>query len=271
MSNSIEFIKGDCLEAMRRMPERSVDLVITSPPYANKTMRYNGTMVLMDADHWVQWMMPRLHGMLRVCRGPVMINASGYVKGGRYHPAVELLIAAAYRDGVACERPCIWHKNAPPNRKDWFGNDWEFVTAFLPPDCRRVWNWEAVAVAPRFGMGGNFRQRGSHGQRRVRKTATRAVKLARPRDVWRITVGGGHMGSKLAHENEAPFPETLPERAILTLTNPGDTVLDPFSGSGTTCVVARRHGRHAIGIDIRQNQVGLGRRRARESKGAIDT
>lgn len=91
-----------------------------------------------------------------------------------------------------------------------------------------------------------------------------ALLSAEPGDVLRCIVGGGVMGSKLCHENEAPFPEALAEFFIRSFCRPGGTVLDPFCGSGTTCAVAKRHGRNWIGIDIRQSQVELTRRRLAE-------
>jgi len=69
------------------------------------------------------------------------------------------------------------------------------------------------------------------------------------------------MGHKLAHENEAPFPESLVEPFVLSFCPPDGIVLDPFSGSGTTAAVAMLHGRRYIGIDIRQSQVDLANRR----------
>ncbi|HPM82553.1 MAG TPA: site-specific DNA-methyltransferase [Candidatus Anammoximicrobium sp.] len=69
------------------------------------------------------------------------------------------------------------------------------------------------------------------------------------------------MGHKLCHENEAPFPEALAEWFIRSFCPPGGTVLDPFVGSGTTAAVALMHGRNAIGIDVRQEQIDLARRR----------
>jgi DNA modification methylase len=72
------------------------------------------------------------------------------------------------------------------------------------------------------------------------------------------------MGSKLAHENEAPFPELVPEWFIRSFCPPGGRVLDPFCGSGTTLAVAKRWGRDAVGIDIRESQVALTRRRLDE-------
>jgi DNA modification methylase len=65
----------------------------------------------------------------------------------------------------------------------------------------------------------------------------------------------------LAHENEAPFPERLVEFFIRSFCPPGGIVLDCFSGSGTTAAVAAKTGRRYIGIDIRESQVALARRR----------
>jgi hypothetical protein len=76
-------------------------------------------------------------------------------------------------------------------------------------------------------------------------------------DVRSGVVGGGHMGDPLAHENEAPFPEWLAEVFIASFCPEGGTVLDPFSGSGTTLAVAREWGRKAIGIDCRESQCEL--------------
>lgn len=79
-----------------------------------------------------------------------------------------------------------------------------------------------------------------------------------------IKVGGGLMGHPLAHENEAPFPQKLADWFITSWCPPGGTVLDSFSGSGTTVAAAASLGRHGIGCDLRQSQCDLGRRRCAE-------
>lgn len=82
--------------------------------------------------------------------------------------------------------------------------------------------------------------------------------IANPGNVIKCNVGGGQMGSELAHENEAPFPEDLAEFFVKSFCPPGGTVLDIFSGSGTTAAVAWKNKRKYIAIDIRQSQVDLG-------------
>lgn len=80
-------------------------------------------------------------------------------------------------------------------------------------------------------------------------------------EVMHVNVGGGAMGSKLASENEAPYPVSIPERFIRSWCPPDGVVLDPFMGSGTTLTVAVQCGRRAIGIDVRESQVELTKRR----------
>lgn len=89
--------------------------------------------------------------------------------------------------------------------------------------------------------------------------------LSNPGNVVECHGGGGHMGSKLAHENEAPFPEKLAEFFVRSFCPPDGIVLDPFSGSGTTVSVAKKHGRRGIGIDIRESQIELAKRRIAEA------
>ena len=88
-----------------------------------------------------------------------------------------------------------------------------------------------------------------------------ATLLSEAGDFTHYIVGGGVMGDKLCHENEAPFPESLAEFFIRSFCPPDGVVLDPFSGSGTTVATAVKWGRYGIGCDIRQSQVDLGQRR----------
>lgn len=89
--------------------------------------------------------------------------------------------------------------------------------------------------------------------------------LANPGNVIKGNVGGGAMGSDLAHENEAPFPLWLAEFFVKSFCPPGGIVLDPFCGSGTTLAAAVKNGRNAIGMDIRQSQIDLTAQRVAEA------
>jgi adenine-specific DNA-methyltransferase len=253
-------VQAEAREFLASQPTDSIDLVMGSPPYPDKTKRYGAEIAPMNSRQWVEFMLGVTVQACRACRGDVLWVVNGSVVDGRYVPAVERLTCQVEDIGLICERPCIWHKNAPPNRKDWFGNDWEYVLAFHKPGAVRTWDWEAIAHPPKFKSGGQFRQRTANGTRRMGGTYPK-TKLARPRDVIRVTVGGGQMGHKLASENEAPYPERLVESFLPALSPHGGLVCDPFCGSGTTAAVARRHGRRFIGCDLRQSQVELATRR----------
>lgn len=259
---------GDSLAIMKTWPDACVDLVFGSPPYAEKGERYQGSRRKWPTTDWVLWMSEFTKEAIRVSRGYVLWVANGAVRNGEYHPACEGLVWSLYSESIVCERPCIWHKNAPPNRRDWFGNDWEFVLAFKPEGASPYFDWEAIAKPPAYSNGGHFRQRSANGSRR-RGGDYPKNKLARPRDVIRCLVGGGHMGHPLAHDNEAPFPESLAEKFILACCPPGGIVCDPFCGSGTTPAVAIKHGRHYVAMDIRQSQCDLAQRRLEDVRGSI--
>jgi len=266
--------QADVLTWLESLPANSLDFVFGSPPYAGKGKRYRDVAANRDwgVFDWVQWMFDVSTAAVKACKGDVMWVLNGFYQKGEYHPAVEGLIWKWYEKRVTMpdrslyvlDRPCIWYKNAPPNRKDYFGNDWEFVVCFRKAGKREVWDWESIAEAPKHKTGGRFRQRDAKGERKLGNAYPKG-KLTRPRDVVRVTVGGGHMGSKLAHQNEAPFPEKLVERFLLALSPAGGIVCDPFVGSGTTLKVALKYGRRFVGCDIRESQVDLSTLRAAEA------
>lgn len=259
-----QIVTADCLEWMRAQSDRSVDLVIGSPPYAEKGERYGGTAPL-PTDQWVVWMTDVTQEAVRLARNVVVWVVNGAVRDGQYLPACELLVADLYRAGVTCERPCIWHKNAPPTKRPWFSNDWEYCLAFRPAHSTNYFDWESIAEPPKYRAGGRFRQRTKTGERRLGNDYPQN-KLARPRDVLRATVGGGHLGSKLAHENEAPYPEALIRPFVQACCPKGGKVLDPFGGSGTTLAVAIQAQRASISVDVRPEQAELMRRRMAEAE-----
>jgi len=93
------------------------------------------------------------------------------------------------------------------------------------------------------------------------RQAYKHPKMSNPGNLISCKVGGGHLGSGLAHQSEAPFPESLAEFVIKSFCPPNGVVLDPFLGSGTTAAVTKKTGRKFIGIDIRKSQIKLSKLR----------
>lgn len=262
------FLTQSCaVDFLKSLPQKSVDLVFGSPPYPMKGERYDDAKARrFDIEEWVSFMFESTVAAVNACRGDVFWVVNNTVSKHAYHPAIEGLLWKCYQSGLILDRPVIWHKNSPPSRKDYFTNDWEFVIAFKGYEGpRKVFNWEEIASPPKYKTGGHFRQRDNKGVRKQGSDYPQN-KLARPRDVIRVCVGGGQMGSKLACLNEAPFPENLVDKFVPVFSPEKGIVVDPFMGGGTTGKVALKHGRRFIGCDIRENQIDLTKRRIAELK-----
>lgn len=272
-----ECITGDNLEVMRSMEANSVDLVFTSPPYEDA--RTYGIDFKAKGDEWVSWCVPRVMECLRVCKGLTGWVVEGRTRGYRYSNAPMRLAVAVENAGGVPRKPPVYNRVGIPGSggPDWLRNDYEFVLAWTREAGRLPWSDNtAMGHPPKFAPGGEPSHRLSNGRRcnlvhtktmpngEKKQQGYVAPERANPGNVIRCHGGGGHMGSKIAHENEAPFPESLAEFFIASFCPPGGTVLDPHGGSGTVAAVAKRLGRNSISIDVRASQTELQRRRLAE-------
>lgn len=89
-------------------------------------------------------------------------------------------------------------------------------------------------------------------------------------NVWKYMNGHGYHGDEFCHEHPASFPEKLAEDHILSWTNPGDLVLDPLCGSGTSCKMAVLNDRHYIGIDVSEEYIELSKRRLKAASKQLE-
>lgn len=266
------------------LDDQSVDLVFGSPPYINARTYDDGTLpedftVSRDCRDWVDWMLRVTAESLRVSRGAVVWIAAAGERKHTYQPAVEGLLwrwfderwteagsdtATDHKgketDGSS-KRPAFFHRFGIPGSggRQWLRADVEYVAVFKRPGPLPWADPVAMGKPCKFPPGGRPSHRTTNGER-VDGEYT-PPELANPGNLISCKVGGGHMGDQFAHENEAPFPESLAEFVIRTLCPPEGVVVDPFCGSGTTLKVARNHGRDAIGFDVRSSQVELSRRR----------
>jgi len=275
-----EIICGDNMEVMRRLPENSVDLVFGSPPYEDA--RTYGIDFKLKGQDWVDWAKIRFMECLRVSKGLVAWVVEGKTKQFRYTAIPILFMADLHRAGVHLRKPPAFQRVGIPGSggPDWLRNDYEFIVCATSGGKLPWSDNTAMGHPPKWAPGGEISHRTKTGIR-VNRTASRnrkpdgtreirsyvAPKISNPGNVIDCGVGGGgHLGSKLAHENEAPFPEPLAEFFVRSFCPPGGIVLDPFSGSGTTCAAAEKAKRKWIGIDIRQSQVELSNKRIAEAR-----
>lgn len=267
------------LEILQLYPDNHFDLVVTSPPYED--CRTYGIDFNLKGQEWVDWAAVRYRECVRVCKGLVVWVVEGKTRQFRWSATPALLMADLHRSGVKLRKPPAFHRIGIPGSggPDWWRNDYEFCVASTKG--KLPWSDNtANGKPPKWAPGGNPSHRIQDGRRvNVLKGYGRTTtpggergkggevqyylppEKANPGNVVNCKVGGGLMGSPLAHENEAPFPETLVEPFVKCFCPPDGVVLDPFCGSGTTLDVAVRLGRRATGIDIRQSQVDLTRER----------
>lgn len=266
------------------LSDLSVDLVVGSPPYCDA--RTYGIGADRDCIEWVEWMLRVTAEAQRVCRGPVIWVAAGVTRDRNYWPACEGLMWEWWKRGGDCQlyRPVFWHRSSIPGSggDDWFRSDVEYCMCFKRPGALPWSDNTAMGHKPKWPAGGKLSYRDANGKRRHKirgvsgycdgdvkqyrasegNLLDRAVtEIANPGNLIRTNNGGGQLGSKVAHENEAPFPEKVPEFFIRSLCPPGGIVCDPFCGSGTTAAAAIATGRVPVMFDIRQSQVELTRKR----------
>lgn len=259
------------MDVLRTLPDNSVDLVFCSPPY--EAARTYGIGFSLKGQDWVDWAVERYVECVRVSKGLVAWVVEGQTRQFRYSATPMLLMADLHRKGIKLRKPPIYQRVGIPGSggPDWWRNDYELVVC--ASKGKLPWsNNTATGKPPKWAPGGEPSHRMADG-RRVHKLHTKRdpggtrtpgynpPAIANPGNIISCVVGGGRMGSPLAHENEAPFPETLAEAFILSFCPPGGIVLDPFCGSGTTLAVAKKTGREAMGIDVRENQIDLTHRR----------
>ncbi len=248
-------IPGDCVQVLQSLPEKSVDLIFADPPYnlqiENELWRPNATRVdgvdeswdhFSSFENYDQFTAEWLKGCQRVLndRGTIWVI-------GSYHNIFR--VGRILQDmGFWILNDIIWIKNNPmPNfRGVRFTNAHEtLIWAQKIKGNKYTFNYQAMKSINPAGPG---------------------IENVQMRSDWRLPICTGKERLKINGEKAHPTqkPELLLERIILASSRPGDLILDPFFGTGTTGAVAKKLGRHWIGIEIDPGYITLARRRIDE-------
>jgi DNA modification methylase len=261
MPDSCRLLLGDCRETLRELDSDSIDLIFTSPPYADQRKNTYGG---VHPDQYVAWFLPISAELLRVLKpsGTFILNIKERVVDGERHTYVLDLIRALRQQGWFWTEEFIWHKRNSypgkwPNR---FRDAWERLLQFNKSKTFAMYQ-DAVMVP--VGDWARTRLSNLSATDKIRdnskvesgfgKKVSNWVGRAKvyPTNVVHLATETGNRG------HSAAFPQALPEWFIKLFTQSGDTVLDPFMGSGTTLFAALELGRKAVGIDIMPEYVAM--------------
>jgi len=249
---------GDCLPIMREMPDKCVDLVITSPPYG-ELREYGG----YDFDFEnVAIEIVRL-----ITDGGVLVWVIGDASpddGGESGDAMRQALIFK-RLGLRLHDTMIYEKAGPAYpAQDKYYQVWEYMFVF---SRGRPKTFNPLSDRPNRW----FKKKFSRIRSRRKKDGSLIVSTWDEEqggeygirfNVWRYACGAGYSAEEdYAHEHPAIFPEALAADHIYSWSNPGDIVLDPMLGSGTTTKMSRHLGRRYIGIEINQSYVDIANKR----------
>jgi DNA modification methylase len=258
-------ICGDCQEELRHLPDNYVDLIVTSPPYADRRKSTYGG---IHPDEYVEWFLPKSKELYRVLKpdGTFILNIKERVVNGERHTFVLDLILQLKQQGWLWTEEFIWHKkNCFPGRwPNRFRDAWERCIQFnkekkfkIYPDAVMVpigdWSKRRLNNLVHTDHIRDESQSKSGFGKRVANWVGRD--LVYPTNVL-------HFATECHHKHHsAVFPSELPEWFIKLFTDENDLVLDPFIGSGTTAIASLKNNRHFIGIEKQAEYCKIARER----------
>jgi DNA modification methylase len=260
-----KFILGDCEKVLEKLPDESVDLIFTSPPYADQREKVYGG---IKPDEYVEWFLPKSKQFKRVLKpgGTFILNIKERVVNGERHTYVIELILRMKQQGWLWTEEYVWHKKNSypgkwPNR---FRDNWERLIQFNKQKKFKMFQ-EAVMVP--VGDWAKNRLANLSETDRIRDESKVGSGFGKNISNWMnrqmvYPTNVLHMATECANRrHSAVFPVTLPGWFIRLFTEHGDVVLDPFIGSGTTAVAAIELGRNFIGIDINKEYIEISNKR----------
>lgn len=267
-------LEGDCFELIKEQADNSVDLIITSPPYAD-IVNYGKNISIKKPNEYVDWILPLFNEIYRVLKpsGSFILNINDNCSNGLRNPFIyELIYRSQKETKLKFYDTYIWHKmngipNGSPKR---FRNTTEFIFHFVKDQKKLKFYMDKVLKEPtkssklRSNYEWSVSTQGKivEGQRIKNKGAdysTILEKGARPDNVVRFATAGSARDNTIKHP--APFNKQLPSYYINLLTDEGDLVIDVFAGIGTTGLSCKELNREFIGYELNRKYAEFGNKR----------
>jgi len=245
-NDSHKIILGDALEALKIIPDNSVDLIFADPPY-NIGKNFNG-----HKDKWateedyLKW----CYIWLDLCIQKLKSSGSFYVMTAtQFMPYFDIYL----REKLEVLSRIIWYYDSSGvQAKKYYGSMYEPILFCVKDKNNYTFNTDDILVEAKTGA-----KRKLIDYRKVVPTVYSSEKV--PGNVWEFARVRYRMDEYENHPTQKPI--ALLERIIKASSNIGDLVLDPFSGTFTTCFVAKSLERNSIGIEMQAEYVKIGLRR----------
>lgn len=238
--NNFSLYQGDCEKVLAQIPNDSIDMVLTSPPYDN-LRTYDGYVFDFEKIAYELVRVLKLGGVI------VWVVADATINGSETGTSFKQ--ALSFKElGLNLHDTMIWEKTGMLPTQDRYYNVFEYMFVLSkgkPKTMNFICDHKTTA-------GGRMQKKDitiNKGQQKTGNGSFIRKEYSRRTNIWRIPIGR----NPETNGHPAVFPEQLAQDHIITWTNQGDTVLDPFVGSGTTAKMSSLLGRKCIGIDISQN------------------
>ena len=238
---------GDCLDLMKKLPEKSVKLVVTSPPY-NIGKEYEKR---KDLDIYLAEQETTIREASRILTddGSICWQVGNHIgTDGEVYPLDALIYAIGKRNGFKLRNRIIWHFGHGLHCSKRFSGRHETIVWFTKND-NYTFNLDPVRVPQKYPGKKNFKKNEKYGMLSCNPLGKN------PSDVWEIPNVKNNHPEKTSHPCQ--FPIELIERLVLSMTNPGDVVFDPYLGVGSALCAAVLHNRKGYGSDIMKEYLDI--------------
>ncbi|PLS67641.1 MAG: site-specific DNA-methyltransferase [Cyanobacteria bacterium M5B4] len=258
----ITLYHGDCLDGLRLIPDGSVTLIITSPPY-NLGKRYEDHQQLDAYRDSYELIIRELRRVLAE-QGSICWQVGNYVANGEIVPLDIVFYPLFKRHGFKLRNRIVWHFAHGLHASKRFSGRYETLLWFTKTDTY-TFNLDDVRVPAKYPGKRHFKKGPKYG------TPSGNPLGKNPSDIWSIVVHDWETGLwnipnvKANHPEKTihpcQFPIELVERCILALSNKGDLVFDPFSGVGSAILAALMHDRRAVGFEKEAEYIQIAHQR----------